>query len=94
MAADVALVVLDVARGVVVVDGWLGMGRTRTRLEEVVARPPDATEDAWASWRVTPAEARAVAEASYAGGASVEQVDGWISTYGGLDFVWWATVSW
>jgi hypothetical protein len=60
----------------VVLERWLGGYATLERLHQVLERPPDHSQLGLDRWiPVKPSEVRSVADASYADGATPDQID-------------------
>lgn len=73
MSSDVWINVVDPYTMAVVAEEWLGMSGTMDAARICLARPADVSRRGFESWsHITPAEARQIAEHSYADGASPE----------------------
>lgn len=89
MASDITLLIVDPTKRAVVVSRWVGMGATRDRLREVLARAPDFAEQGRECWgRVRGDEALAVVETAYANGATRQDVEQWSAAFPAQVF-WW-----
>jgi hypothetical protein len=89
LGSSVTLEIFDPRVGTIVATRWLGGRGTVNKLHDVVSRPPGYSEVGYACWgQITAAEAVSVAEASYADGATPEEVAALSRTFP-PDLFWW-----
>lgn len=94
MGVDVYMVIVD-PKGWVVEERWIGRSGVRDRVHEVLPRPPDHEECAFASWgRLTVPEAVQICEAHYADGLTPADVEQLANEFPAERFWWALTMDW
>ena len=94
MSVNVYMVIVD-PKGWVVEHRWIGQSQVRNKVYQVLPRPPDHEEGAFASWgRITAPEAVQICEAHYANGLTPADVERLASELPDDRFWWSLTMDW
>jgi hypothetical protein len=89
MASDVWFVISRRRDGLVVSRRWLGMGRTRDEMRDVLTdREPNASPGAFDCYLVQPSEVVLIAKCRYSEGATQDEVRALISSFPDSEYAW------
>lgn len=87
MSSEVALLIFDPMKGTMARERWLGGNGTRDWVR-ILCEKPAHSVGGCETWRTTIAVARTVSEASYADGATPEEIDRLAAKYP-EQYYWW-----